>query len=439
MYRVLLVDDEPLVRLALKSLIPWEQHGFACELEAGNGEQALHLLQNHPEIDVVFLDISMPVMSGLELLERLQLSDRRPEILILSAYDDYPLVRESFKRGVNDYLLKAELDPERILQLLRAVSERIEDRRKASASPQELVRQEARYLKEDILQRLLRPEGVERFEDHKEILGIRIGTRLRVCLLWIEDFSTVARRYADAPDSLRVLRATMLNTIGQVLSKRPWGEALSNSDEEYVLFLSFAGSRPSAGSRRGSGDWQERSVVKSAQRSGDAGRAKEQEEAEARETAEILEEIRKALRHYANLEISAGCSRVSGLCTSLHGLYEEAKKDRLHPSRITVKAREYIHEHYNRPCLSLAEISEYLGVSPSHFCYQFARETGQTFKEYLTKVRVEEARKLLMETQLKVYEVSERVGYPNVEHFSRVFKRYTGLTPNTCSQARENR
>jgi len=433
MYRVLLVDDEPLVRLALKSLIPWEQHGFVCELEAGNGEQGLHLLQNHPEIDILFLDISMPLMSGLELLERLQVSDRRPEIIILSAYDDYPLVREAFKRGASDYILKAELDQERILQLLRAVAERIEDKRKASSSPQELVRREARYLKEDILKRLLRPEGVERLEDHREILGIRIGARVQVCVLWIEDFPTVARRYADAPDSVGVLRATVLNTIGQVLSKRPWGEALSNSDEEYVLFFSFAGGRGD------SGVLQDGSVAKSAERTADTGRAKEQDLAEAQDTVEILEEIRKALRHYANLEISASSSRVSELSPSLHGLYEEAKKGRMLPSRITVKARKYIHEHYNRPSLSLAEISDHLGVSPSHFCYQFAKETEQTFKEYLTKVRMEEARKLLMDTQLKVYEVSERVGYLNPEHFSRVFKRFTGLTPNTCSQARENR
>lgn len=410
MYSVLLVDDEPLVRLALKSLIPWQQHGFACELEAGNGEQGLHLMQSHPEIDIVFLDISMPVMSGLELLDRLQLSGRRPEIIILSAYDDYPLVREAFKKGVNDYLLKAEIDPERILELLRAVAERIEDKRKAISTPQELVRREARHLKEDLLQRLLGSEGAEHFEEHREILGIRIGARVRICVLGIEDFPTVVRRYVDSPDSVGVLRATVLNTIGQILSKRPWGEALSISDEEYVLFLSF-----------------------------DTVKANEQEQAEAQETDEILEEIRKALRHYANLEISAGTSRVSELSPSLHGLYEEAKKGRRLPSRITVRARKYIHEHYNQSSLNLAEISEYLGVSPSHFCYQFARETGQTFKEYLTKVRMEEARKLLVDTKLKVYEVSEQVGYLNPEHFSRVFKRYTGLTPNTCNQARKNR
>jgi AraC-like DNA-binding protein len=257
-------------------------------------------------------------------------------------------------------------------------------------------------LKEDILQRLLRPEGVERFQDHREILGIRIGTRVRVCVIWIEDFTTVARRYADAPDSMAILRATVLNTIGQVLSKRPWGEALGGSDEEYVLFLS-------------------------------------QEQAEARETADVLEEIRKALRHYANLEISTGCSAVSELCTSLHGLYEQAKADRRLPSRISVKAKKYIHEHFSRASLSLSEISAYLGVSPSHFCYQFAKETGQTFKEYLTKVRVEEARRLLLDTPLKVYEVSEKVGFLNPEHFSRVFKRHTGLSPNTCGQAGQNR
>jgi two-component system response regulator YesN len=411
-YTVLLVDDEPLVRLALKTLIPWEEHGFARPLEAGNGEQALHLLQNRPEIDLVFLDISMPVMTGLELLERLQVSDRKPEVIVLSAYDDYPLVREAFKKGVADYLLKAELGPERVLQLLRASRERIESARRASSSPQELVRQEARYLKEDILQRLLRPEGVERFQDHKEILGIRLGTRVRVGVLWIEDFATVARRYADAPGSMAVLKATVLNTIGQVLAKRLWGEALSRSDEEYVLFLSFAA---------------------------EAREDEKREQAETGETVEILEEIRKALRHYANLEISTGCSTVSDLSTSLQGLYEEARSDRRLPSRLAVKARKYIHEHYSRPSLSLAEISTYLGVSPSHFCYQFARETGQTFKEYLTKVRVEEARRLLLDTCLKVYEISERVGYLNPEHFSRVYKHHTGLSPHTWGPARESR
>ena len=410
MYRVLLIDDEPLVRLALKSLIPWRQHGFACELEAGNGERGLHLLQSHPEIDIVFLDISMPVMNGLELLERLQLSGRKPEIIILSAYDDYPLVREAFKKGVNDYLLKTEIDPQRILELLRSVTQRIEDRRKANSTPQELVRREGRHLKEELLQRLLGAEGVEHFEEHREILGIRIGNRVRICVLGIEDFPTIVRRYADCPESAGVLRAIVLNAVGQILSKRPWGEAISISDEQYVLFLSF-----------------------------DSAKASEREQAEDRETEEILEEIRKALGHYANLEVGFGSSRVSELSPTLHGLYEEAKKGRRVPSRIAVRARRYIHQHYNQPSLSLAEISEYLGVSPSHFCYQFARETGQTFKEYLTKVRMEEARKLLVDTNLKVYEVSERVGYLNPEHFSRVFKRYTGLTPNTCNQAGKNR
>jgi YesN/AraC family two-component response regulator len=391
MGRVLLVDDEPLVRLALKSLIPWGEHGFADPLEAGNGEQALRLLAKHPDIELVFLDISMPVMNGLELLERLRLADRMPEVIVLSAYGDYPLVREAFKLGVADYLIKADLDAGRVLPLLAAVKARLASRRQADVSPAELVRREAGYLKEELLLRLLRPEGVERFEDHREILGIRLGGQVRIAILWIEDFPTVARRYEEG--ALRLLAATVLNAAAQVLARRPGGEAVRRADDEYVLFLP------------------------------------------PDETMGILEEVRSLLAHSANLSVSFGVSSAAPLAPSLSSLFEEARRNRTLLSRLALRARDYIHRNYNRADLGLPELSRYLGVSRSHFCYQFARETGSPFKEYLTRVRVEEAKRLLADTRLKVYEVSERVGYSSVEHFSRVFKRLVGIPPHLYARS----
>lgn len=423
MRKVLLVDDEPLVRLALKSLIPWQEHGFAVPLEAGNGEQALRLLRQQAPVDLVFLDISMPVMNGLELLERLRLMDDRPEVIVLSAYDDYPLVREAFKRGAADYLIKADLDADRVLPLLEGVERRLAARRAAAISPAELVRREAEYLKEEILLRLLRPEGVERFADHREILGIRVGERVRLCLLWIEDFPAVARRATGARryegDAMKLLAATVVNAVGQVLDRRTGedaqrsrGEVVRTADDEYVLFLS-----PSSEAEDEEGG----------------------ETPDDRQTMELLEELRSLLRQSANLTVSFGLSAAARLAPSLHSLYEEARRNRTLLSRLVVRARDYIRRHYGRAELSLAELSGYLGVSRSHLCYQFARETGSTFKEYLTRVRVEEAKRLLADTTLKVYQVSERVGYPNVEHFSRVFKRLTGHPPHLYARSGENR
>ena len=65
MYHVLIVDDEPIVSVTIKSLIPWEDYHISMAYEAHNGKQALNLLEDHPEIDIVITDISMPVMSWI--------------------------------------------------------------------------------------------------------------------------------------------------------------------------------------------------------------------------------------------------------------------------------------------------------------------------------------------------------------------------------------
>jgi AraC-like DNA-binding protein len=102
----------------------------------------------------------------------------------------------------------------------------------------------------------------------------------------------------------------------------------------------------------------------------------------------------------------------------------------LPPSRIVIRSRRYIREHFGNSSLDLAEIARYSEVSKNHLSWEFARETGETISDFLTRTRIREAQKLLAETNLRIYEISEKTGYLNVETFSRAFKKITGMSPS---------
>lgn len=91
---------------------------------------------------------------------------------------------------------------------------------------------------------------------------------------------------------------------------------------------------------------------------------------------------------------------------------------------------EYINENISKPDLSLTRVANGFFMNASYLSRIFKQEMGQTFVEYLTKARMELAIKLLLETDLLVYEVAEKTGIPDPNYFGKCFKRYTGMSVN---------
>ncbi len=96
--------------------------------------------------------------------------------------------------------------------------------------------------------------------------------------------------------------------------------------------------------------------------------------------------------------------------------------------RVIEKAMSYIDENYQYD-ISLEDVSNHVFLNSVYFCRYFKQKTGETFTDYLTKVRMNEAIRLIKAGQYKTYEISEKVGYKSSKYFSRVFKQYTGLSP----------
>ena len=96
---------------------------------------------------------------------------------------------------------------------------------------------------------------------------------------------------------------------------------------------------------------------------------------------------------------------------------------------VMIKAKRYLADHYDDAELSLAQVAEHVGLNEKYFSNRFTKETGETFSNYLTQLRIQKAKELLRTTNFKSYEVAEMVGYRNAEHFTRMFKKESGVTP----------
>ena len=99
-----------------------------------------------------------------------------------------------------------------------------------------------------------------------------------------------------------------------------------------------------------------------------------------------------------------------------------------HINNTIIKAKNYINEHYSEQ-IKLSDLANQMEVSESHMSRLFKSKMNMSFTQYLMSVRIEKAKILMKTTNLKVYEISEKIGYANAEHFSRLFKQVTGKSP----------
>lgn len=106
------------------------------------------------------------------------------------------------------------------------------------------------------------------------------------------------------------------------------------------------------------------------------------------------------------------------------------EKKRMEGSNVVENVKEYMENNYEKE-LSLTYISEMFHINTSYFSKKFKEETGRNFIEYLTEIRLREAKRLLASTGLTIAQVGEHTGYREPKYFSRIFMKYTGMTPSS--------
>jgi two-component system response regulator YesN len=124
--RVLIVDDDKLARKGLISIMPWSAHDMIVAGEVANGAKALEFLEQHA-VDLMFVDLSMPVMSGIELIQAARKKHPNVRSVVLTFHEDFEHVQTAYRMGVLDYISKVRLELEDDEQILQRIRQKLAD------------------------------------------------------------------------------------------------------------------------------------------------------------------------------------------------------------------------------------------------------------------------------------------------------------------------
>ncbi len=117
MYRALIVDDEPAAREMIICLVDWKEIGFEKPDTATNGRQALELFRQRT-YDIIFTDIEMPIMNGLEMIEEMKKTNPKQMFVIISCHESFEYAKKALKMGVSEYLIKDLMSSEELYACL---------------------------------------------------------------------------------------------------------------------------------------------------------------------------------------------------------------------------------------------------------------------------------------------------------------------------------
>ncbi len=170
MYRVVIVDDEVIIRVAITNLINWEQEDFVIVDSFENGVDALEFVSKN-SVDLVITDIRMPLMSGIELMQETHKVSPNTYFIVLSAFDEFSYARAALQQGALSYILKMELSRESFLETIRKAKQKLDEVLEPH-SQLELVDQTTKQkMKQDILREIL--FGNRAVKEQTEILHMK--------------------------------------------------------------------------------------------------------------------------------------------------------------------------------------------------------------------------------------------------------------------------
>ena len=531
MWRVLIADDEPLVQIGIKSMLNWAEYGIEICGTAMNGQAALEMIEEQsPEI--VITDIKMPIMNGLDLIRTCRDAyGPIPLFLVLTSYEEFPLIKQALTYQVVDYLVKLELDAEGLKNAILRAKNRLEEL-KATRLVQER-REDVPNLQsycDKFFLRLLHNlfESPEQFEAQ--------ATELKLDFSYGCYLACHGEIHSDTADQMEAaqqlnLFSSSLQMLREILGKylpchvieldmrhfsvifyssgteqmdmtqikEAWENACLMIHNYFNVWLTVGLGSAVDDPLKISQTYQEaRRTFSKAVRENPVVLFAGFEESSLKDSFNLTvfkDVLTQAFEEFEPDALYQTMTQITGLfaahpnrclqaidaaCSILYlsmsllpegpetiarifdgypngylsiyqmksvdqiilwmdtlrdGLCQALKsKRKTYKDHIIANVQKYINSHIEDR-LSLNQVAAVFGLSPNYLSALFKKTCSIGFSEYITQHKITRAKSLLLEQDLKIYEIADRLGFESAFYFSKVFKKVEGLSPREYQQA----
>lgn len=508
METVFIADDEQAIREGLKHIIDWEAYGFTVCGDAGNGDEALSQIVAHNP-SLVLIDIRMPKMHGIEVIETARARGFSGKIIIISGYSDFKYAQSAIRNGV-DYYLTKPVDEDELASIIRQVRDNIQEERKTNQvlhhykekakkeilddlvtgnADIDLINIEEMNLNADIYQvviyeqymrdadtmpyqfsELLRVtnNGSFTFEHFKKngknVIILKGAYALDKFQRFLDHYKNIPQK--DSPlDTLFLAYGCTVENLAdislsytqaeQLISRRFFCihgqhtigfDALPDSEDCAIRSSKLDNSKMNEYCSTLTNYIQAFNRKMIASTLNDITEylygVRDEISAVKLFLTDMFLQIKENLNRLfttvtipfpTNSEIIESIDKQFYLYEIMQYLTSQFE---LVMSSIGTSSRDSILDdiifyidHNFQTNIKLETIAPLFGYNSAYLGKIFSKTVGENFNNYVDHIRIDHAKKLITENRLKVYEISEQVGYKNVDYFHKKFKKYVGVSP----------
>ena len=416
--RIIVVDDDKIIRMGLIKILNklFENHEIVGDFQ--NGLLAFeYLKENDGQVDLVITDIKMPIMTGIQFVEKANKELKHPPIfLVLSGYDEFTYVRDTMKYGAFNYLLKP-IKKDELKKVVEEVEIKIEELKKKD----KIMTKSIEVIKKDFFKHLLFSNSDINIRTDKSLLeNIQLdeGYYYQMVVLPINKEE-------------KEFNNKLLNSYFKEVSNNNKIEYIYflYSDNVYIVFYFNGNEISNISDVTNLIDEKSNVFIEN----GISVFILECTNKiwEVREHYKLVRKVKEKMLYNKNSK--------KYYVDDLNELSDILEDDKNLYSATSIKlAIQFITKNFNNN-ITLKDVADEVFLSQNYLSELFKKETGEGFYEFLSNYRVKRAKELLVTTNLKIYEEAESVGYNDSITFGRAFKKITGTTPNNFrnNKARE--